>query len=45
MLKRLLCWMGWHRVKKWDSFDGASAHATCAWCGYEGLIDSGGNLF
>lgn len=25
--------------------DGCSAHARCRWCGYEGMIDSQGNLF
>ena len=26
-------------------FDGASVHARCKWCGYEGMVDSQGNLF
>ena len=26
-------------------FDGASLHCRCKWCGYEGLVDSQGNLF
>ena len=44
-IKRLFCYMGWHRVTHFTGFDGASAHATCAWCGYKGMIDSQGNLF
>lgn len=27
------------------SFDGASVHCKCKWCGYEGMVDSQGNLF
>ena len=25
--------------------DGCSQHAECKWCGYEGMINSQGNLF
>lgn len=41
-------------ILKWHSFivgyyhtdhDGCSQHAKCKWCGYEGMIDSQGNLF
>lgn len=48
MFKRFFCWIGWH---SWPvgfevtSFDGCSAHASCKWCGYEGMIDGQGNLF
>jgi hypothetical protein len=46
MLKKFFCWIGWHSFK-YDvtGFDGASKHARCKWCGYEGMIDSQGNLF
>jgi len=43
--KRLYCRMGWHGPRKNVSFDGCSVHARCDWCGYEGMIDSQGNLF
>lgn len=49
MLKRFFCWIGWHSVLfkgyKTLGFDGCSVHAKCLWCGYEGMIDSQGNLF
>ena len=47
-IKRFFCWIGWH---SWPigfsqtGFDGASIHACCQWGGYEGMIDSQGNLF
>ena len=50
-IKRLLCKIGWHGLppfwKDWESLgsDGASEHAKCKWCGYEGRIDSTGALF
>ena len=38
--------MAWHsRNYETTSFDGCSVHARCKWCGYEGMIDSQGNLF
>jgi hypothetical protein len=40
--------MKWHSFFEgfeYTSFDGASQHARCKWCGYEGMIDSQGNLF
>lgn len=45
--------MGWHShsfFKEDGGFeyiesDGASFHAKCRYCGYEGMIDSQGNLF
>lgn len=43
--KRFCCWMGWHGPREATGFDGASVHARCKWCGYEGMIDSQGNLF
>jgi hypothetical protein len=50
-------WLQWVRpffckVLPWHArnyepidFDGCSVHARCPWCGYEGMIDSQGNLF
>ena len=43
--RRLCCWIGWHGPYVITGFDGCSPHATCRWCGYEGLIDSQGGLF
>lgn len=47
MLRPVYC-----RVLPWHSrnyekigHDGCSTHARCRWCGYEGKIDSQGNLF
>ena len=47
-IQKFYCKIGWHCHSKdyiYDSFDGASAHCTCKWCGYEGMVDSQGNLF
>ena len=47
-IKRFLCRIGWHSFTAGfepAGFDGASKHARCKWCGYEGMIDSQGNLF
>ena len=43
-IKKFLCRIGWHKPIYYG-FDGASFQAKCKWCGYEGLIDSQGNLF
>jgi hypothetical protein len=43
-IKQFLCFIGHHNVE-YTGFDGASAHAKCKWCGYEGMIDSTGSLF
>lgn len=46
MIRKLLCKLGWHSctyVRLYN--DGCSEHAKCKWCGYEGMIDSQGNLF
>ena len=46
--KQFCCWIGWHSYFvgfETTGFDGASTHARCKWCGYEGMIDSQGNLF
>jgi len=48
MLKRFFCGIGWHSFIggfETTGFDGCSVHARCRWCGYEGMIDSQGNLF
>ena len=47
-LKAFCCWLGWHSI--FIGFqnlghDGCSTHAKCKWCGYEGMLDSGGSLF
>nr|DAY00857.1 MAG TPA: hypothetical protein [Caudoviricetes sp.] len=47
-LQKFFCKIGWHCHKKdyiYNSFDGASAHCKCKWCGYKGMVDSQGNLF
>jgi len=47
-VRRIRCGrMGWHSHPHFETtgFDGASVHARCEWCGYEGMIDSQGNLF
>ena len=33
------------KIYETTGFDGASLHCRCKWCGYEGLVDSQGNLF
>lgn len=46
ILKKFLCKIGWHSwTYEYLYYDGCSNHAKCKWCGYEGLIDSQGNLF
>ena len=48
LLKKLFCKIGWHSFPIGyviTGFDGCSEHAKCKWCGYEGMIDSQGNLF
>lgn len=47
-LQKIYCKRGWHcHMKDYEAtgFDGASLHCRCKWCGYEGLVDSQGNLF
>lgn len=47
-LQKFYCKIGWHCHSKdyqFDYSDGVSAHCTCKWCGYHGMIDSQGNLF
>lgn len=45
-LKSFRCLIGWH-VKPFlvASNDGCSDHAECKVCGFQGMIDSQGNLF
>ena len=48
--KRFCCWIGWHgpRTDKHHAVDDPLhflVYAKCKWCGYEGQIDSQGNLF
>ena len=47
LYRKFACWIGWHSYPKFitTGFDGCSEHAKCRWCGYEGMIDSQGNLF
>lgn len=47
-MQNFYCKIGWHCHSKDyqpNYFDGASAHCTCKWCGYKGMVDSQGNLF
>jgi hypothetical protein len=46
-VRRFCCFMGWHSHGDWDYtyFDGASQHARCKWCGFEGMLDHGGSIF
>jgi len=47
-LKRFMCWVGWHSFFtgfETIGHDGCSVKARCKWCGYEGLLDSHGELF
>jgi uncharacterized membrane protein len=39
--------MHWHSYPYFDTTtnDGCSQYAKCKWCGYEGMLDSQGNLF
>ncbi len=45
-LRKIYCKIGWHsHTYDGQYFDGCSAHVRCQWCGYEGKVDSQGNLF
>ena len=45
-VKRFFCRAKWHSFGyELVGFDGCSAHVRCLWCGYEGMLDSQGNLF
>jgi len=41
---RLCCRLDWHKPTV-TGVTGINAHARCERCGYEGLLDSQGNLF
>ena len=49
MFKKLFCKLGWHSfdydIVPYDTPIGKQARYKCQWCGYEGLVDSQGNLF
>ena len=46
LFKSLACIMGWHSYHYYDIIsDGINRHGKCKWCGFEGTIDSQGNLF
>jgi len=48
MLKRFLCWLGWHKVPMISWFHvkkSVSLHGTCSRCERELLMDSQGNWF
>ena len=37
---------GWHRIDRFSlTYDGGQSYARCATCGFNGMIDSQGNLF
>ena len=47
-LQKIFCKIGWHCHSKdyiFEYNDGASNHCKCKWCGYNGMVDSQGNLF
>lgn len=46
--KKFACWIGWHSPpSKWEAVETkfGTTHCKCPWCGYEGMVDSQGNLF
>lgn len=43
-IKKLFCKINWHSFS-YDAPIGNQSHYKCKWCGYEGLVDSQGNLF
>jgi len=47
LYKRFACWIGDHSWPYFDivDCDGCNVHAKCRWCGFEGMIDSQGNIF
>lgn len=45
-IKAFFCKIKWHSFSYIYLFnDEASNHAKCKWCGFEGMLDSQGNLF
>jgi len=52
LFKKFFCRIGWHSLNGYDSVGFIDndplkfqKKAKCKWCGYEGLLDSSGNLF
>lgn len=48
LYKRFACWIGWHSPSHmWETVESkyGTSREKCPWCGYEGLVDSQGNLF
>lgn len=49
IIKKLFCKMKWHSFTYdtilRDTHIGKQVYYKCKWCGYEGLVDSQGNLF
>jgi hypothetical protein len=51
MARRFALWrcrvLGWHpkRTRIPLRYDGMSSHMRCGRCGFEGMVDSQGNLF
>lgn len=48
LYRRFACGrIAWHSYPHFEiiGWDGCSQQARCRWCGYEGLVDSQGNLF
>lgn len=37
--------LGWHKVDKIDSFNGANFHGKCVYCGEDCIQDSQGNWY
>lgn len=48
LIRRFLCWIGWHDVVTYKDDNDPHKFLTfgkCKFCGKEGQIDSQGNLF
>lgn len=52
--KKFACWIGWHSHPEFANYRQLSSpndplkflvFAECRWCGYQGMLDSQGNLF
>ena len=43
--RSFFCWLGWHKVKTVNKFDGVNLTGKCEKCGKECLQDSQGNWF
>jgi len=50
-IKKMFCKIGWHKIDKNSRHNHPHdplkflVFAKCKWCGYEGQVDSQGNLF